>query len=172
MITLSRILTLATATVATTALAFGPKEELDAYLKKMLPVAERAFAKEDIEFFKKASTPDFTYTDVSGKTEKKAGAMAGLKTMFDSSSNIKVKMAYSGLTAGGNMGKIHTVQKWSMDTKGPDGKPAKMSMTMKTDETFKKVGNKWLLHKIVEKGMSDMKMNGKPMGAPPAPPQR
>lgn len=164
-----RTLTLSTAAIAATAFAFGPKEDLQAALKKMVPVAEKAFAKEDIQYFHKASTKDFSYTDVSGKTQPKGPALAGLKQMFDTSSNIKVKINATVVSATATMGTIDTVQKWSMETKGPDGKPAKMSMTMKTQETMKKVGGQWLLHKIVEKGMSDMKLNGKPMGAPPTP---
>jgi hypothetical protein len=62
-----------------------------------------------------------------------------------------------------------------MDMPGPNGKPQKMEMHTFTTETYKKVGNKWLVHKIVETKPSMMLMNGKPfdpskMGAPaPAP---
>lgn len=161
-------LVVASALVAV-ALAFGPKEEFEAYLKKNTPIVEKAFATENFAYFQKNSARDFTYTDLSGKTEKKAGAMAGLKTMFDSSSNIKVKIAYSGVAVRGNIATMKTTQKWSMTTKGPDGKPAKMSMTMTTEDTMKKVGGKWMMFKIVEKGVSDMKMNGKPMGGAPRP---
>lgn len=154
--------------LAVAATAQGPKEALAAELKKAIPAMEKAFAAEDIRYFQNACTADFTYTDMQGKTEKKAAALAGLKSMFDSSSNIRVKVTARVLRATATAGVISSVQKWNMTTAGPDGKPAKMSMTMTTEETLKKVGARWLVQKIVEKKVADMMMNGKPMGPPPA----
>lgn len=154
--------------LAVAASAQGPKEALAAALKKEIPAVEKAFATENIRYFQNACTADFTYTDMQGNTQKKEAALKGLKGMFDTSSNIKVKMTLKVLRATATTGVVSSVQKWSMTTTGPDGKPGKMTMTMTTEETMKKVGARWLTQKIVEKKVENMLMNGKPMGPPPA----
>lgn len=144
--------------------------DLTNFLRRLEPQVSKAFAKEDLAFFQNISTPEFTYVDHTGKSENKTQSMASLKQMFAMSSNIKAKFTRGAVSVKGNLGTARYKGHYSMDVQGPDGKKAKMSMESMTLETFKKVGNKWLVHQIKETSAGKMMMNGKPFNPGPPPP--
>jgi len=150
----------------TIASGFEPQDDFRAHLKTYTAAMERAYSREDIGFFQKSSTSDYTHTNLKGQTRRKAVALAELKQTFDSSSGIRVKLTPGAPSLMGQLRTVAVTGKWSLTTKGRDGKPALMTMTLYTRETFKKVSGKWLLHKVVETRMANLKMNGKPVGPP------
>ena len=52
--------------IVTVSYAGAPTEDFKTFLKKFVPQTEKAIRSEDIGFFEKCSTPDFSYTDIKG----------------------------------------------------------------------------------------------------------
>lgn len=152
--------------VTVTSPAIGPQDDFRGHLKTYTSAAERAYSREDIAFFQRSSTTDYTHTNVKGQTRRKAVALAELKQTFDSSSGIRVKLTPGAPALMGQLRTVAVSGEWSMSAKGRDGKPATLTMTLHTRNTFKKVNGKWLLHKMVDTRMANLKMNGKPVSPP------
>jgi ketosteroid isomerase-like protein len=161
--------------VAALSMASSASEELRTFLRKLEPQICKAFANEDVKFFAAISTDDFTYTDSKGVTQNKKQSLEGMKQMFGMSSNVKAKFSLGTVSAKGNAGTAKYLGHFTMDVAGPNGKPQKMEMHTFTNETYKKVGSKWYVQKIVEYKEGKMTMNGKPfdpskMAPPPSKP--
>jgi len=158
--------------LAVSSLAFDAVSDFKAYLKKFEAGVVKAFATKNHKFFETISTPDFTYTDASGRKMTKKESIAQMKGMFDSMGPAKASFKSSGHAVKGNTATANYVGHFVMSQKGPDGKAHKLEMTSYTKETYKKVGAKWLVHSMVETKPGKMTMDGKPfdpsqMGGPP-----
>lgn len=160
------------ATAALAALSLAVAGELEAFLTAEMPKSKRAFETKNVGYFEAVSTPDFTYTDIAGKTQKKKEAIAGLKMMFDQSQSIKATMKLVSITENAGGGIVVVDNHYDTVTKpGPDKKSHRMEMSMTTKETWVKSGRKFKLKKIVETKVGKMLMDGKPMPAGGPPPQ-
>lgn len=158
--------------LAVSSLAFDAVSDFKAYLKKFEAGVVKAFATKNSAYFGQISTPDFTYTDATGRKMTKKESIAQMKAMFDQTGAAKASFKSSGHAVRGNIGTANYIGTFVMTSKGPDGKSHTMAMTSYTKETYKKIGAKWFVHAIVETKPGKMTMDGKPfdpsqMGGPP-----
>ncbi len=125
--------------------------------------------KKDIEGFKKivkgGVTPDFKYSE-GGPSMGFDEMVAGMKQGFAMYSKItKTTTKLVSVKEKGNDGTAvekHTMVGMMM---GPDKKSHKVVFAGTSDETYKKVGKKWLMASMTMK-TDKMTMDGKPMPMP------
>lgn len=154
-------LTIVGLVLACAAFAGDQSAELKAYLTKRMPEMDKAFATKDVKFFESSSTPDFTYTDITGQTAKKKASIDSLKMMFSTASNIKCKSTILSVKAANDKGTVKASQDFSCDMKLGDQKTHKMTMKSTYTETWKKVKGMWLVSSIKE-DKATMTLDGKP----------
>lgn len=158
-----------TALLASVSLAFDATSEFKKFMAATKPKVEMAFKKEDISFFEKTSTDDFSETQMGTKSNKKE-ALAGLKQFFGMVSNINCKYDLISATSDGKTGnaEVHSVMTCLMGGAAPKGskmkpKAQKMEMEMWEKQVWVKQGKMWKLKSIADAKPMKMKVNGKAM---------
>lgn len=142
-------------------------DDLKTFLMKDMPKMEKAFLTGDVSYFDKASTADFTMTEM-GRTMTKKESLQQMAEMNKMYKMTKVKVKILSAVTKGNKGTAKTTmhtEMVSLPAKKGD-KTHVITTESYYTETYVRVGNSWKIQKIVPTKPGKMLMDGKPFDPP------
>jgi len=138
------------------------KSEFTKWYKAGIPKLEKAFETKNIQFFESVATKGFTYRSFSGQVEQRAGAMAGLKQMFQMMNTIDCSFTMGKVSVKGSTATVEATGKFKCTMKDPQtSKSHKLDTTTYERQTWVKQGGKWMISGIVEYKQAVVLLDGK-----------
>ena len=101
----------------------------------------------------KLTAPDFVMIDIQGN-EHNAAEMREAMDKRPAPAGVAPKITIVSAQINGTSAKVQQQMEIHMDRPGPDGQPAKIDVTVLTDDTWVQSGGAWLLQSSEQKDVS------------------
>jgi hypothetical protein len=148
--------------VAASALSGQQQDALKQAHASRLAALKDAYAKQDVKFFESVVAPSYTSVSVAGKKAGRAQALAALRAFFGKMRSVAVEFRVRDVKVEGSR-LVATTVRYARCTLKPDAKGKTHLLEMNTflQETWSKIGTKWVLTRLEEMRAGHHLMDGK-----------